>query len=393
LSINRIITEFTKTTYIIFQIRNKLENKLYRGFQSGKSLTFKKLRTPGNQKLIDDYRRLGFKNFEKTLLYETTNKEDFLKHKKELISLEFKKNNTAYTSTLGYVQVLDSIGKKLRVQRDDPRYLSGELINFSIGKLAVKDKTGNAFQVSKTDPRFINGELKAIAKGKVCVKDKEGKTKQVDINDPQYLNGELTFISTDSKYSKEAIKKVTAAQHNRRVLERQNIFPKFTHNIKPNSNNYLIKNYCEHGDLIIEQRFFKKLYNHKNDVKIYCKQCLDTYINNYIPTDKDYIKYRDICNILFVKQIRYLFDMVFLKYFNPNLYKCILQFNENHGDITWIQKYIILDIILKKTPHVYKKIVSNILDIQQVIRDIIYIVINIYYIILHLLEKIKFMNI
>ena len=55
----------------------------------------------------------------------------------------------------------------------------------------VRDKDGNVFQVDKNDHRYINGELESIFKGKVCVKDKDGNTFQVDIDDSRYINREL----------------------------------------------------------------------------------------------------------------------------------------------------------------------------------------------------------
>ena len=78
-----------------------------------------------------------------------------------------------------------------RISKNDPRYLSGELVAISKGSVLVKDKTGNTFRTPKDDPRYLSGELKHVTKGRVVVKDEEGNYSLVLKNDPRYLSGEL----------------------------------------------------------------------------------------------------------------------------------------------------------------------------------------------------------
>lgn len=63
------------------------------------------------------------------------------------------------------VVVKDTNGKTLSVSRDDPRYVSGELVSINKGKIVVKDKNGKTFRVSRDDPRYVSGELVGIRKG------------------------------------------------------------------------------------------------------------------------------------------------------------------------------------------------------------------------------------
>jgi len=102
--------------------------------------------------------------------------------------------------TLGEVVVRDKNGNKLRVSKDDPRYISGELISITLGKVAVRDKNGNCLLVDKNNPRYISGELVGIVAGKVVVRDKNGNFLLVDKNDPRYISGELVGVTKGRKY-------------------------------------------------------------------------------------------------------------------------------------------------------------------------------------------------
>ena len=95
----------------------------------------------------------------------------------------------------GQVTVKDSNGNTSRVSIDDARYLSGELVHHCKDQVTVKDKEGNTFNVDKDDPRYLSGELVHITKGQVTVKDKDGKIIAIQVDDPRYLSGELVHIT------------------------------------------------------------------------------------------------------------------------------------------------------------------------------------------------------
>lgn len=63
------------------------------------------------------------------------------------------------------VNVVDSEGHSLRVEKDDPRLVDGTLIPVNKGFVVAKDKNGTAIRVLKTDPRYISGELVGVNKG------------------------------------------------------------------------------------------------------------------------------------------------------------------------------------------------------------------------------------
>ena len=128
--------------------------------------------------------------------------------------------------TKGKFKAKDKNGNIIMISKEDPRYLSGELIGINKGKVpvkdengntqliskeeftttskfhhpmenkvVVKDKGGNIFSVDKNDPRYLSGELVGATKSKISVKDKEGNNFLVDIKDPRYLSGELEPIA------------------------------------------------------------------------------------------------------------------------------------------------------------------------------------------------------
>lgn len=90
------------------------------------------------------------------------------------------------------VVVIDKEGKTYKVSVEDPRYLSGEFKHLYVGKTVVKDENGNVFAV---DVDKVPKNCHGIQFGKVTVKNKEGKTFSVDKNDSRYLNGELESVN------------------------------------------------------------------------------------------------------------------------------------------------------------------------------------------------------
>lgn len=87
--------------------------------------------------------------------------------------------------------VIDNEGNIYISNKNDPKYLSGEVSSIHKNKIIVKDKDGNSFQVDKNDPRYLSGELVGITKGKLVAKDKNGNRYYIDKFDERYLSGDL----------------------------------------------------------------------------------------------------------------------------------------------------------------------------------------------------------
>ena len=78
------------------------------------------------------------------------------------------------------------------IDKNDPRYLSGELVVFSKGRVTVKDANGNKFSVFKNDPRYISGELVHHTKGTANAYSIEGESMgRINLTDPRWKTGEI----------------------------------------------------------------------------------------------------------------------------------------------------------------------------------------------------------
>lgn len=139
-----------------------------------------------DKKLLDEYLENGWK---KGRVFNK--KSDNIKSKKEYSGF-----------VKGYILVKDSCDNILRVTRDDPRYLSGELVGINKGKYLMQDKSGNSLgYLYETDPRYLNGDAIIVkrenltTKGKVIVKDSSGTVYCIEKDDPRYLSGELVGVN------------------------------------------------------------------------------------------------------------------------------------------------------------------------------------------------------
>ena len=203
--------------YIIYRIINLINNKIYVGAHT-------------TQNVDDDYmgsgiaigkaiKKYGINIFKKEILFQCPTKESMYEIEKEIVNEEFIKRKDTYNMTLGgrgswehckgKIIVQDRTGKKMSVDKKDPRYLNGELISPTIGLISVKDKDNNHFQVSKNDPRYLNGELVGVSKGMLMTKDKNGNKFCVSLLDPRYINGELVSCSKDRKHTNATKKKIS----------------------------------------------------------------------------------------------------------------------------------------------------------------------------------------
>lgn len=100
----------------------------------------------------------------------------------------------------GNVTVRDKNGNTFNVSKEDPRYISGELISALKGQITVYDeKTDTCFNVYKDDPRYITGELKHMNKIFTYAKDKDNIKIRVKKDDPRLISGILVGVKTGSK--------------------------------------------------------------------------------------------------------------------------------------------------------------------------------------------------
>ena len=233
---------------IVYKITNTVNDKIYVGCHQTNNVNDGYM---GSGKiLLKAYQKYGTDKFIREILYDYTTCEEMFLMEKTIVDKEFVKRKDTYNIVIGgdggwehlrdhvivkdkngnlisihkndprylsgelismnknIVVVKDKDGNIFRVDKNDPRYLSGELVSASKGKIAVIDENNNVLWVDNTDPRFISGELKTFCKGKVTVKDKNGKFYHIDVNDPKYLSGELVGNTKGFKHSIKTLKQI-----------------------------------------------------------------------------------------------------------------------------------------------------------------------------------------
>lgn len=195
-----------KRYHYLYQIKNKTNGMIYIGVHISNKIKNKYMGSGTNIKeaIISE----GLHNFEKTILEYFDNPEAMLRRESEIVNTDFIKRTDTYNimlgggklTRLGFIPVKDKSGKITIVSKNDPRYLSGELVHHTKNQATVKDKDGNCFNIDKNNPRYLSGELVGNVKGMITVKDKNYNTLQVSVNDPRYLSGELVHHSKDSPW-------------------------------------------------------------------------------------------------------------------------------------------------------------------------------------------------
>ena len=200
--------------YIVYQITNKINEKIYIGCHVTENVDDNYMGSGTNiKKAISEF---GRENFDKIVLYNFSNKDDMLEKEKQLVNKKFIKKEDNYNIIIGGSQYLstDTItvknkkGEFLQVHKDDPRYLSGELVGATKGRITVKDKDGNYYSVYNDDPKYLSGELVYASKGMINVRDENGNFFQVSSEDSRFFNGKLVGVFSGKKHKEKSKKKI-----------------------------------------------------------------------------------------------------------------------------------------------------------------------------------------
>lgn len=228
----------TTTIYTVYKITNIINNKIYIG--SHKQLDNEALyKYMGSGIQIGHaIKKYGKSNFNKEILYTFNNEKDMFDKEEYIVNEKFVKRLDTYNIITGGssgqdnlkgIAVKDKNGKCFNIDKDDPRWLSGEIHGVAKDTITVKDINGNTMRVSKNDPRWLSGELvgattgkvmvvcretgkilqvdksesnlyDSMNKGKVVVRDiNTGETSSVSINNIDYISGKLIPVLTGHK--------------------------------------------------------------------------------------------------------------------------------------------------------------------------------------------------
>ena len=188
--------------HFLYKTTNIINNKFYYGIHSTDDINDGYI---GSGKLLSiAIKKYGRKNFLREIIEFFDTREAALCRENEIITEELLLDENCYNITWGglagemfYVTVKNSNGEIFHVTKDDPRYLSGELVGINSGMVNVKNSNGEIFHVTKDDPRYLSGELVGVCKNTVTVKDTFGNKFRVTKDDPRYLSGELVGVATD----------------------------------------------------------------------------------------------------------------------------------------------------------------------------------------------------
>jgi len=157
--------------YYIYKTTNIINQKYYIGMHSTSNINDGYIGS--GIVLWRSIRKYGKENFKTEILEYLLDRKTMFNREKEIVNEELLKDPLCMNIviggsggwTLGKVIVKDKDNNILMISKNDPRYLSGELISNLKNKVSVKDKDGNKLQVSKDDLRYLSGELIHNMKG------------------------------------------------------------------------------------------------------------------------------------------------------------------------------------------------------------------------------------
>ena len=235
---------------LIYLTTNLVNNKIYIG-QTTKIEKWKNGEYKGSGSLIfTAIKKYGIKNFKSDLICYCPHKLTHKESQKELDNLEIfyiKEFNSlcpkGYNLGLGgsgvgkhskeskekmskfnsnKIVVKDKEGKIFKIDKNDSRYTSSELIGVNKGikfknvesfKNLIQAKnpiTGEKFRIKKDDPRWLSGELVGTNKGKVVSQETKEKISKATV-------GKIISKFTKNKLSKAAKGKVVSQETKEKI--------------------------------------------------------------------------------------------------------------------------------------------------------------------------------
>lgn len=208
--------------HYFYKITNNINNHFYYGVHNTDNLEDGYMGS--GKRLHLAYKKYGIENFTKEILRFFDTSEEAFEYEAEIVNEKLVSDKNCYnminggkSGTTNMIVVKDKNNNHFTVLRDDPRYISGELVHHSKNikipylknKVLVRDNNYNYYWVISSDDRIKSGKLVPATKDKVLVKDTNGNYLLIDKNDPKYLSGEYCFIWKNKKHTEETKMKMS----------------------------------------------------------------------------------------------------------------------------------------------------------------------------------------
>ena len=278
--------------YLVYEVKNKLNGKIYVGYHKTNDLDDGYMGSGKHIKAVIN--KYGVEKFEKRIIKFCSSEEEMKKVEIEIANEEFIKRQDTYNLKVGghggfrkgfvslhgkqvtiedfnssnvykgvcdgKIAVFDGTGKTFQVDKNDKRLLSGELTRCfeKNGLISVIDEHGNKVRVTKE--YFNTGNFTSIHKGLISVRDHDGKVFKVKANDKRYLTGELVAATKGKNFNNTEYK----IYDNNDILKHHILNEDFKNFCKINQLPYgvLTKSYKTNG-----KKIYQKLGSNKKRIE------------------------------------------------------------------------------------------------------------------------------
>ena len=201
-----------------YKITNELNGHFYYGVHKTNNINDGYMGS--GKRLKYAIKKYGKEKFKKEFVAFFDTYQEALDLESEIVNEELIKNPNCYNLSLQGKGTLRQ-GPPLRNK------ITGELINppsieefnklfhtnlyegIIKNKVIVRDADGNKFAVDRNDPRYISGELVFMHKNRFIAKDKEGHIFMANCDDPRFASGEIVGSTKNNKLKESHKQKIS----------------------------------------------------------------------------------------------------------------------------------------------------------------------------------------
>ena len=186
--------------YIVYQTTNLINGKIYVGIHNNTNAQY----LGSGKRLNDAITHYGKDAFKRETLFECISLDEAKSLEAKIVDESFILRSDTYNLALGggVPPNWGSTGRRpdasIRMKNNNPVH-NPEVLQKLKNNVSVVDLNGNTFSIKKDDPRYVSGELVSVNKNKITVKDKHGNVFHTTKDDPRYVSGELIHVTKNLK--------------------------------------------------------------------------------------------------------------------------------------------------------------------------------------------------